>query len=126
MLIGQVLVAALPTGSGGSGHATSTAFTPWMSRAGDAAVFLFELLDMGGAGPEITVRVMTKNSEDADPGTQIGSSSIQTANGSFSIAATGTKELWRMEFTLLVDSAEGDCGVATARVRDLPPAWRHN
>jgi hypothetical protein len=115
MIIGQTIVAAI-TGS------TTTVYTPWIASWGNAAIFSYELIAIGGTSASFAAKVFTKKSEDVDPGTQKGSTSTQTTPNTYSIAdASGLLELVRVEFTLTAGT-----GVAQAHFRPLNPSWKTN
>lgn len=103
-------------------------YTPWIASNGNAGVFSYELMELGGAVYEFSVQVYTKNSEDPDPGTPKGTASTVTSAGAYSILdATGLLELVRLKVTLTPD-VEGSGGVAPcfAHFRPLNPSWQTN
>jgi hypothetical protein len=115
MIIGQTIVAAV-TGD------TTTVYTPWIASWGNAAIFPYELMGIGGTSASFAVKVYTKNSEDADPGTQKGTTNTQTTAGTYSITdATALLELVRIQVTLTAGT-----GVAQAHFRVLNPSWKTN
>lgn len=77
MIIGQTIVAV---DCGGTVYPT-TVYTPWVASWGNAGIFSFEIIAIGGASPSLTVKVFTKNTEDPDPGTAKGTANTQTAAG---------------------------------------------
>lgn len=121
MIIGETIV-AVDTGA----QNATTVYTPWIAGWGNSAIFSFEILQMGGAVNQFSVEIFTKNSEDADPGTQKGSTNSQTAPGTYSITdATGLLELVRMKITL-TPRANGNLNTAFAHFRPLNPSWKTN
>ena len=115
MIIGQTIVAAI------SG-AQTTVYTPWIASWGNAAIFSYELIAIGGTSASFSARVYTKNSDDADPGAAKGTLNTQTAVGTYSITdASSLLELVRVEFVLTAGT-----GVAQAHFRPLNPAWKTN
>lgn len=122
MIIGQTIVAV----NMGSDEPT-TVYTPWIATAGNSAVFAYEILSMAGGNPALSVSVFTKNSEDTDPGTQKGSSSVETAPGTYTITdAAGLLELVRMKFVLTPFDEVQKSATAFATIRPLNPSWKTN
>jgi hypothetical protein len=108
MIIGQTVM------SGG------TYFSPWFPRQGDSAVFSAQVIACSTAGT-FTVQVQTKNNDDVDPGTVVGSfSGTPNTLGVFGgTQFLGMKELLRFQYT-----QTGSSNFVHFRV--LPPAWESN
>lgn len=124
MIIGQTIV-AVATGADGT-SVTTTVYTPWIASWGNAAIFSFEVIALGG-NATFTAQVQTKNSEDADSAAvNKGTLNSQTAPGTYSIGdASGLLELVRVEIKLIATHASG-VRTAHAHFRPLNPAWKTN
>jgi len=103
-------------------------YSPWFLREGNAATMTVEIIAMSGSvspTATLTVRVQTKNSEDADPAQGGGLASgthTLTANalGVESGRSHSYKELIRFEYAV-TGSAGG-----WVHFRMLSPAWELN
>jgi hypothetical protein len=122
MIIGQTIMVV------GNSLTTTTSkvYTPWVPSWGDAAIFPFEIIAIGGGAAllSFTAQVFTKSTEDPDPGTANGTLNSQTTPGTYSITdASGLRELVRIEFKLTVR-----VGVQTAfaHFRPLAASWKTN
>lgn len=128
MIIGQTIVAV--DLDDGSGNNATTVYTPWIASWGNAAIFSYEIIAITGALGSFTVKVYTKNSEEADPGTPKGTASTQSATSitpaTYSITdAIGLLELVRLEFKLTALATE-QCCTAQVHFRPLNPSWKTN
>lgn len=121
MIIGQTIV-AVDMGS----QETTTVYSPWIATWGNGAIFPYEILQAGGVIDTLSVQVFTKNSEQADPGTQAGSTDSQSSPGTYSIDdATDLLELVRLKF-ILTPNAANDVYTAFVHLRALNPSWKTN
>jgi hypothetical protein len=102
-------------------------FTPWSGRGGNSAVFVADVialnLSSSGAGYKILITVQTKNSEDVDPGTDLGTfAEISTVPSSPPTKyLTGLKELFRYKIEVF-----GSAASDWVHMRMLGPSWLSN
>lgn len=115
MLIGQSILAP-------GGDVTIDYYSPWYSRAADAATFLVEVLLASGGTWGLDVLVQHKKSEDADSAaTTAATFTTITAVGTSSKSASGLKELVRYKYSLTADSS-----AEWIHFRANPPIWQPN
>ena len=129
MLLGQLL-------DGGKSR-TTTYFSPWFPRAGNAGVFSCQVFDSAGlsGSDSFSITVQTKNEEDSDksasvplnggPITMTVTALAETSfavGGSFS-AGAGFLELVRFKYDLVNTTGTADPWV---HFRILAPNWLKN
>jgi hypothetical protein len=97
-----------------------TIYSPWFPRRGDRIIYTIDIVDAIGA--QITVKLFTKNSEDAGDGTDTTNAigPTNTIGRSDSEFTSGLLELVRYQFVVTADSA-GTLGWVAFRM--LPPVW---
>lgn len=117
MLIGQSVLAP--------SAAAAKYYSPWFPRQGNECTVVIEVLRASGALTTFTCQVYTKDQEDADPGTTVGSSitigSSTTASTITPAVRSGFKELVRYEITL-----QGSGADRWVHFRSNPPIWEPN
>ncbi|MGE0143188.1 MAG: hypothetical protein AB7I19_14270 [Planctomycetota bacterium] len=100
---------------------SATYYSPWFSRAADAATFFLQLMHVSTNG-QVLVTIEHKNIADADSSASTaGTFSLASSVGTIAKAVSGLKELVRIKYAVAASS-----GSAWLHLRMLPPMWQPN
>ncbi len=105
------------------GEQSTSVMTNWLYRQADNARFAYEVVNLYGHNPAITVGVLHKNREDLGVGEALSVSWADVGGGFVSGVAVGLKEMIRFVVTLELQDVEKEDDFGGGSYRMLRPTW---